>query len=689
MSRTLALILGLVLLSGLALHGDEGMWTFDNPPRALVKERYGFDLTDGWLEHVRLASARLNDGGSGSFVSADGLLFTNQHVANSQLNKLSTPERNLVKDGFYAAAREAELKCPDLEVNVLVSYEDVTAAVQQAVAAGANEAAAAEQRKAAMAALEKASTEKTGLRSEVITLYSGGEYWLYRYKKYTDVRLVFAPEEQIAFFGGDLDNFTFPRFNLDITFFRVYENGAPAKIAHHLAWSARGAADGELVFVSGFPGSTARLLTLAQLQYQKEVGVPLQIATLTARRNALERYAALGPEQARQASPGLRGVENSLKRLEGQRDGLERPGIVEGKAREEEALKAKVGANPEWQKAYGSAWNEIAATQATLRERAARLAWSSLSGSRLSSAALTLVRYAAETQKPDAQRLPEFRDSRLESLRFGLTSTAPVYPALEEAQLAAALDEAKRALGSQDPFVRAALGGGDATSVARALVAGTQLGDPAMRATLLDGGPAAIAASADPMLALARRVDPVLRDLRTWQENTSRTADAAGERIARARFAAYGKTVYPDANFNLRLAYGKVAGYAEDTTLVPYKTTFYGLYERAAAFDEKAPFALPERWRAGRDRLDLATPFNFVYTGDTIGGNSGSPIVNRNAEIVGINFDSNVQKLPNRFAYIEDASGSRAVGVHSAGIIEALRKLYGAEALVAELTRTP
>ena len=676
-----------VCVGGLALLADEGMWTFDNPPRQLIKEKYGFELTDQWLEHVRLSSVRVGNGGSGSFVSPDGLVFTNQHVGRDQVSKLSTAERNLVRDGFYAATRDQELKCADLEINVLVSYEDVTKRVQGAVTAGASDAQAAELRRAEMAAIEKECATATGLKCDLVTLYSGGEYWLYRNKKYTDIRLVFAPEEQIAYFGGDYDNFTYPRWNFDITFFRAYENGQPAKTDHYLKWSTNGAAEGELVFVPGYPGSTARLLTVAQLQYQRDTGNPLQMAVLTARADALARYAKRGEEQERRSSATRLGLANSMKRLVGQQDGLKNPRIFQKKEQDESQLRARIAANPAWQQAYAPAFDAIAKAYVDYPAYAKRLAYSILTPSRLAGLASSLVRYAEEVQKPNAQRYPEFTEARLDGLKATLQSSAPVYSDMEEAQLAAWLDEAAKVLGPDDAFVRAALGGQPAETVAKAIMAVTTLGDPNVRKALVAGGPAAITASTDPLIALARRVEPVIRQLRAWQEERIQSVEtAAGTRIAQARFAVYGKTAYPDANFNLRLEYGTVSGYDEDTTLVPFKTTFFGLYERAAAFGEKKPFDLPARWRDGRSKLDLATPYNFVYTADTIGGNSGSPVINRAAEICGINFDSNLQKLPNRYLYIDDAEGSRAVGVHSSGIIEGLKKLYGADALVRELT---
>ncbi len=679
---------GVGTLLGLAvLRADEGMWTFDNPPRQQWRERYQFEPSDAWLDHLRLSSIRLIDGSSGgsaSFVSPDGLILTNQHVAAGQLQKLSTATRDLVRDGYYAATRDAELKLPDLEANVLVSYEDVTGRVQGAVRPGASDAEAAAARRATIATIEKDSLDRTGLRSDVVTLYAGGEYWLYRYKKYTDLRLVFAPEEQIAYFGGDYDNFTFPRHDLDITFLRAYDNGQPVKTAHHLRWSPTGAVDGEFIVLSGLPGSTDRLLTMTQIAYQRDVGNPLQKRVWEARRNTLLAYGRNSPEAARRAASTVRSLENSLKRLVGQQQGLANPRIISRKADDEASLRRAVAANPAWQSAYGGAWTRLDTLYRDVPALAPRLAFSTLAPSRLGGYATTLVRYEREAQKPSDERLDEFRDSRLEALRFSLLSTAPVYPDMEEAVLTGWLAEARAVLGPDDPFVRAALQGREPPLVAREVVAGTTLADVAARRRLLDEG---VSTSADPLIELARRIDPIGRELREWQDSTLRSVEAsAGQQIAGARFAVLGKSVYPDATFTLRLGYGRVLGYEEDTTLVPWKTTFYGLYDRAEGFAEKPPFTLPARWKARRDRLALGTPLNFVYTADTIGGNSGSPIVNRAGDLVGLNFDSNQQKLANRYLYIDEAEGSRAIAIHSAAVLEALAKVYDAAPLVRELT---
>jgi hypothetical protein len=672
-----------------ARFADEGMWTFDNPPLKRWKEQYGFEPSREWLDHARLSTARLSEGaggGTGSFVSPDGLVFTNQHVGAGQVAKLSTGGRDLVKEGFYAPTREEELKCPDLEVNVLVSYEDVTKRVQGAAKSEASDKEAAERRKAEMAAIEKEESAKTGLKSEVVTLYNGGEYWLYRFKRYADVRLVFSPEEQIAYFGGDYDNFTFPRHDLDITFFRVYEDGRPAKVEHYFKWATKDVSEGELVIVPGFPGSTARLLTVAQLRYHRDVGNPLQMQVWTSRSSALKVYAKGGAERQRQASQTMRGLENSIKRLVGQQAGLENPRIFKKKEDEEAALRKAVESKPEWRRAYGGAWTRIEKAYAALPAMSKRIAFSNLTAARLGTIASLFVRYAEEVRKPNDQRYEEFRDNRVEALKRNLLSPAPVYPEMEETILAAWLEEGRKTLGEADPFVRAALGGSTPADAAKRVIGGTKLGDAAFRKALFEGGAEAVNKSDDPLLVLARKIEPIVRGLRAWnEENVQNIETGAGAQIANARFAVYGKTVYPDANFNLRIEYGTVAGYEEDTTLVPFKTTFFGLFDRAAGFNDKPPYHLPPRWKDAKSVLNLSTPLNFVYSADTIGGNSGSPIINRNAEITGINFDSNLQKLPNRYLYIDESEGARAVGVHAAAVVEALKKIYGADKLVAEI----
>jgi hypothetical protein len=678
----------LVLVGASSAGADEGMWTFDNPPVKQLEAKYGFVPTREWLDHVRLASVRFNDGGSGSFVTPDGLVLTNHHVARGQLQKLSTPEKDYVRDGFLAATRADEVACPDLELNVLMSMEDVTGRVQGAVKPGMSDTQALEARKAEIARIEKESLAATGLRSDVVTLYQGGEYWLYRYKKYTDVRLVFAPEVQAAYFGGDPDNFTYPRYDLDMALFRVYENGKPVASPAYLKWNARGAAAGDLVFVSGNPGSTARLETLAMLEFQRDHSFPARLAMLNGAIDAARRYAAGGREQAREAANLIFGLSNSVKALTGEYEGLKDVQLMAGKAREEQEFRKLVAANPEWQKAYGGAWDEVAAAEKTLAGRFKPYTYRRLGFARLPNLALTIVRYVAETTKPDGERLREFHDAGLSSLRFRLLSPAPVYPGFETAMLAHSLQESLDELGPDDPFVKAALGGKTPSQVAKELIAGTTLADPAVRKRLLDGGEAAVAASTDPLIVWVRTLDPTLREMRTWYDDAVESVEtAAGEKIGKARFAVYGTSTYPDATFTLRLTYGTVKGYPMNGTEAPPKTTFYGLFDRAYSFDLKPPFDLPARDAERRDRLDLATPLDFVSDCDIIGGNSGSPVIDRAGEIVGLVFDGNIESLVGRYVY--DGTANRAVAVDTAAMTEALRKLYDAQFLVDELLGKP
>lgn len=682
----LLLLLSFALSVPVAL-ADEGMWTFDNPPFKQWKERYNFEPTKEWLDNVRLASPKVNNSSAG-FVSPNGLIATNHHVASGYIERVSSKERDLLKTGFYAKTFADEIKIPDASAAVLVSFDNISERVHNAAKAGKTDAEMAAKRSAEMSAVEReCSAGSPGLRCEIVSFYSGGEYWLYKNKVYRDIRLVMAPEEQAAFFGGDYDNFVYPRHDLDFTFLRAYENDKPAATPNYFKWSEKGAADGEFVLVSGYPGSTARLLTVSQLTYQRDIGNPLQKKVWELRRKALENYSKKGDEQLRQANPGMRGFANSLKRLEGQQDGLMNPRNFARKVAEEKDLRDKLAAKPELDKQFAPAWKAIGDAYAKLPAMANRLAFSNISASRLATFAQQIVTYYIEVAKPNDTRYPEFRDTRLDGFKASLASPAPIYLDMEEAALASWLEEGVKTLGVNDPFVKAALGNADAAEVARRAVRETKLNDPAQRKALIDGGAAAIAASTDPMVTLARRVEPIARELRAWNEtNITNVETANGTRIAQARFAVYGKTMPPDANSTLRIEYGKVLGYAEDTTLVPYKTTFFGLYDRALSFDERSPFDLAPSLKARKDKIDLSTPLNFVYSADTIGGNSGSPVINRAGEIVGLNFDSNNQKLSNRYWYIEENEGSRAVGVHTAGILEALRKVYDANRIADELT---
>ncbi|MGB2632592.1 MAG: S46 family peptidase [Candidatus Acidiferrum sp.] len=666
-----------------AITADEGMWTFDNPPIKQLQQKYNFTPTQQWLDHLRLSSVRLNDGGSGSFVSPHGLLLTNHHVALGQLQKNSSAEHDYVRDGFYAATPEEEMKSPDLEVNVLVSTENVTDRVNTAVKGAKTPEEEFSKRKAVIAGIERESTDKTGLRSDVVTLYSGGEYWLYCYKKYTDVRLVFAVEQQTAFYGGDPDNFTYPRYDLDMALFRVYENGKPIDSKDYLKWNPKGAGDGELVFVSGNPGGTERLVTYSYLVNLRDNVLANIIELLKSRIAVLKTYAARGPEQSRQSTTQIFGLENSRKVFEGRRDGLQDKNLMEKKRKEDEDFRGKVDANAEWKKDYASAWTMEEEALQKERPRIKEQFFRS-TDSQLSMLAVQIVTYVAEIKKPDGERLAGFHDSQLDSLKQRLFSPAPIYPEMEIARMTGALDLDLKELGPDDPFLKAVLDGKSPKDAANYLVSDTKVADPAFRKSLVEGGQAAVDASTDPMIAMARRIDPIRREQIKWfEDNVQSVEQRAGELLGKARFAVYGKNTYPDATFTLRLSYGQVLGYPMNGTVAPYKTTFYGLYDRAASFDYKVPFDLPKRYLDGKDKLDLSTPFNFVTTNDIIGGNSGSPVVNRNGDIVGLIFDGNIESLVGDFVY--DSYQNRAVAVHTGGMTEALKKLYGAQKLVDEL----
>ena len=670
-------------LLGSAARSDEGMWTFDNPPLKQLKEKYNFTPTQQWLDHLRLASVRLNDGGSGSFVSPHGLLLTNHHVARGQLQKNSTAEHDYVRDGFYAETPEAEMKSPDLEVNVLVSMEEVTARVNEALKGAKSTEEEFTKRKAAITQIESESTEKTGLRSDVVTLYQGGEYWLYRYKKYTDVRLVFAVEQQAAFFGGDPDNFTYPRYDIDMALFRVYENGKPIDSKDYLTWNPKGASDGELVFVSGHPGSTQRSDTLTQLEFDRDHVTPLILKLLKGRIATLKEYSKRGPEQARQAGTLIFGLENSVKVFDGRLKGLQDPHLMDKKRQDENEFKAKVKANPEWEKEYGSAWDTVAKVLQVEQPRVKQQFFRS-TDSQLFTFAVNIVTYVAEIKKPDAERLPGYHDSQLESLKVRLFSPAPVYKELEIARMTNALTADQQESGADDPFVKTMLNGHTPEQTAKELLEGTKIDDAALRKSLVEGGQAAVDASTDPMIVAARKTDPIRREQIKWFEtNVQSVAQRAGEQLGRARFAVYGKNTYPDATFTLRLSYGQVKSYPMNGTIAPPQTTMYGLYDRSASFGNKPPFDLPKRYVGGREKLDLATPFDFVTTNDIIGGNSGSPVVNKNGDVVGLIFDGNIESLVGDFVY--DESANRAVAVHTAVMTEAMKKLYGAQKLVEEL----
>ena len=684
MNRSLlaVLILGVCGMNGMS---DEGMWLLNEPPRKLLKEKYGFDLTDSWLDHARLASVRFNNGGSGSFVSADGLIITNHHIGADALQKLSTATRNLLRDGFYAPTHADELKCPDLELNVLREMIDVSQRVNASVKDGMSPAEAFAARRSVMSAVEKDSFEATGLRSDVVTLYQGGAYHLYRYKKYTDVRLVFAPEQEVAFFGGDTDNFEFPRYNLDISFFRAYENGEPVHPGHFLKFSSVGPKEGDLVFVTGHPGTTNRLETLDKLKHRRDLTLPFTLARLRSMEALLLQYSERGPEERRQAATDLHRVANGRKAFAGQYQGLLDPSILKIKRDGEEAFYAKLSS--EQQDIYRKAMERIEGVQKKYSVFEKEYVMMELAGafsSELFAIARHIVRLTTEVAKPNADRMREYRDTNLDSLKFQLFSPAPIYPELERAKLQQSLTFLAEQFGGEHPLVVKILGGQSITRRVDDLLSKTHLADVTERRRLVAGGSMAVDDCRDAMIVFARLVDGDARRRRKqFEEEVEEPERQAYGELAKLRFQVLGKAVPPDATFTLRLAYGVVKSYQAEGQEVPYRTTFGGMYERAQLQQYRDPFGLPPRWRDGREKLDLTTPFNFISTADTIGGNSGSPVLNRAGEFVGINFDRNRFGLVRNFVYTDVQA--RHIAVHSAGILEALRKLYDCASLVNEL----
>ncbi len=682
-----ATVSAMILLQPRASIADEGMWLFNQPPRKQLQEKYGFDPTDAWLEHLQKSAVRFNSGGSGSFVSAGGLVMTNHHVGADCLYKLSTAENDLLKNGFHARTQAEEMKCVDLELNVLVSIEDVTDRVNAAVKPGMDAAAAQTARRAVRNTIEKESLDKTGLRSDVVTLFQGARYNLYRYKKYTDVRLVFAPEKDIAFFGGDPDNFEYPRFDLDVSFFRVYEDGKPVRPEHYLSWSKAGAIDEELIFVAGHPGRTNRLNTVAHLEFLRDRVYPNTLDMLRRREVLLRTFSERGLENARRAQDELFGYQNSRKARLGALAGLQDPAIMEAKRKAERSLRQAVANDPKLRDTR-NAWDEVVTALAAwnqifvdyeLYERGQAF------NTELFTIARMLVRLSDESAKPNADRLREYAEAGLDSLKQHLFSEAPVYPDLETVKLTDSLGYLLERAGAENPFVKQIMADMSPSARAAQLVAGTKLADVKVRKQLAEGGKRAIESSDDPMIALARTVDGPARKVRkTYEDKVEEPLRQAYAKVAQARFAIEGDSTYPDATFTLRLAYGQVKGYEDAGKKLPAWTTIGGAYKHAADHGDLAPFALPSSWVKDKDKLNLETPFNFVSTADIIGGNSGSPVVNRAGELVGIIFDGNIQSLVLDFVYTDKEA--RATSVHSSAILEALRKVYGAGPLVDELT---
>ncbi len=674
-------LIPLLLLISAAAFADEGMWTYDNFPTSTLKQKYGFAPDDKWLEHARLSSVRIAGGCSASFVSENGLILTNHHCSHSCIAQLSTAEKDFVKTGFYAKTLADEVKCPEMEMNQLTDITDVSDKVQAAVK-GLDGEKFTQARKTVSSEIEKACNTGDKVRCDVVELYHGGQYKLYKYRRFQDVRLVFAPELAIAFFGGDPDNFNFPRYDLDMSMVRVYEDGKPAKMTNYLKWSNGGVKPGDLTFVSGNPGGTDRELTIAQLEYERDVALPERLLYLAEIRGLLTQFGKEGAEKHRIATDTLFGVENSYKALLGRLQALLDPKLMNQKKAEEKQLRDALAKKKD--KKFLPAFDAIAKTIA--EQKKIHKAFLFAEGTRgfpgdLIGTARVLVRAADERPKADDKRLDEYRDSAMPQLTQRLFAKKPIYDDKELLMLTYGLTKLREVLGADDPFVKQILGVESPEEVATRVIKGTKLKDLTVRKALWDGGKKAIEASDDPMIKLARAIEPTARALRQkFDDEIDAPRRKNGELLAKARFAVAGTKTYPDATFTLRLSFGQVKGWEENGKQVDPITDFGGAFNRATG---RPPFDLPPTWTGAKARLDLKTPFNFVTTNDIIGGNSSSPVINKNGELVGLVFDGNIESLGGDYGF--DETVNRTVAVHSEGILSALQKIYGADRIVDEL----
>ncbi|MEM6366256.1 MAG: S46 family peptidase [Planctomycetota bacterium] len=660
---------------------DEGMYLFNDLPRERLKDQYQFEPTAQWVKHLQRASVRFNSGGSGSFISKHGLVLTNHHVAADTLAKLSTSNRNLIEDGYLARSAAAELKAPDLELNVLQDISDVTDRVRTSVGAEVDPEKSLALRRAEIARIESESFEASGLRSDVVTLFGGAKFHLYRYKKYTDIRLVWAPETAAAFFGGDADNFEYPRFNLDATIFRVYEEGKPADIADFLRFSDQPVVAGDLVFVSGHPGRTQRMFTVEALEYLRDKRLPYVLDLLRRKEILLQQYRLNGKEAARRGRDDLFGIQNARKAYSGMLAGLQDPQTIATKRERQDRLLEMLPLTEEFADAT-SAWREVAKIQTS---KAELLGQSVSFRSQLFQLALQIVLLAKEDLKPNEQRYPEFTDAARDSLRAKLLSTAPIYDDLERVKLADELSMLLEHRGFDDSLVQKVFMNQSPRQAAQRLVESTQLFDVSFRKRVLEGGLDAIDQTDDPMIELAMIVEDEYRRLRAKEETLAEREKRAYAEIDAATTAMEGTDGYPDATFTLRLAFGTVKGYEEDGTFVEPTTTFAGAYARAAENQGQDDFDLPKSWQRNESAVVRGRQLNFVCTADVIGGNSGSPVVDRSGDLVGLIFDGNIQSLTSDYLYTDRQS--RAVSVSGVGILEALEKIYAAGELIGEIKR--
>jgi hypothetical protein len=670
------------LFSSVAL-GDEGMWTLDNLPRQQIKKKYNVDITDEWSDRVRLSSVRLANGCSGSFISEQGLVMTNHHCVRDCIYKLSSAKQDYLAQGFHAKQNSEEKQCPAFEVNRLVEIQDVTRDVRGQLQ-GLSGESYAKKKKEVSASMEKNCAQDTDkFRCDLVDLYHGGEFHLYRYERYQDVRLVFAPEQAIAHFGGDPDNFNFPRYAYDVSFLRVYSDNKPLKNPHYFSWAKQGIKKGEPTFITGHPGSTQRLLTVDQLKYIRDFQLPGMIADYSELRGLLMQFQKQSKEADRIAKSKLGQVDNGLKALKGRVQALRDESFFARIEQQEKNFRYQLNRNPWRRSKYGDPWKGISQNLKTYKDKATEISYIAFGGfeSELFAMARDIVRLPMEKAKPNGERLSEYTEARLPQLQQRLLSPAPIYDELEKLTIEFYLTKMREKLSPDHPFVKNVLGKMSPQQMAHNLVSRTQLKNVKVREKLLKTDLASLKKSTDPMIQLALLVDKDSRELRQFYEDkVDAKISQYSETIAQAKFDVFGKNTYPDATFSLRLSYGSVKGFEEKGEQIHPFTYTKGLYQRATGSD---PFALPPAWLKAQSKLSPDTHFNFVSDNDIIGGNSGSPVINKNAEIIGIVFDGNIHSLGGAYAF--DSVLNRAVSVDSAIIMEALDKVYGAKSLIKEI----
>ncbi len=670
-----------------SLIADEGMWTYDAIPFKQIEERYGFKPSQEFLDHLRLSSVNIY--ASSSFVSKDGLILTNHHVALFAAQMLSTPEHNFVKEGFVAENIDKELPIPGISVRVLVEIKDVTKEIEESVRKDSSSQEAKEEREKKIASIEGECLKKEGLKGEVVSLFGGAKYSLYKYKEYKDVRLVMIPELQAAFFGGDYDNFTYPRYDLDFAFLRAYENGKPVKVENYLKTNLNGIKDGDLVFVSGHPHDTNRLETLSMLEFRRDFSMPFELDRLYKLRVLLKEYSSKGVENERRARTMLYYVENGIKSLEGEFKGLKDENLMAKKRKQEESLINAIENDEKLKNKYGDAFKEIENCLIWEKKHNKDLKFKLrlwYEGSGLFAYASKVLTYSEEISKPDSERLKGYNDADLQDFATEIIAPTPIYKDLEELLLAFNLKELENGTGKDDEFVKTVLQGKTPEVLAKEVIEGTKFDDPDFRKALIDKQGKKVAKCKDPLLELARRINPTMREWeKLYKDNVEAVEEDALTKIAKAQFEVYGIDTYPDGTGSLRLAFGKIAGYPQESTLIPPFTTFYGLFDRSYGFGNRGDFAIPERLEKNRDEVDLKTPLNFVCTADITGGNSGSPVVDKEGNLVGLVFDGNNQSHPNTFVY--DEYQARCVAVDIRAIIESLRKIYKADNIADEMTK--